>query len=104
MKELVGNAANMLFAQADDGRVIGMMEVIVLLGEPEYASDDQGRIVRQRVVKDVRFVANAAAVREMAAKLSGWADELSAGEARLNAALAGEPRTAETLGDWEGGA
>ena len=78
MKELIGTARNLMLAASDDGEPRAMIEVILILTEPNFRVDAVGQMIRERSVETARFSTTAKGLRAVAKDYLAWADEADA--------------------------
>lgn len=83
MKELIGHSANLMLAETDKGRLIAMVELVLLVSEPKYQSDPSG-FVKTLSVTDIRFATGAKGLRGLAKKLGELADDAEELEERAS--------------------
>ena len=76
MKEIISMSANFLAAWSDEKKLIPRVEIILITSEPKYGIDMTGETTRQRVTDQYRFTSSPGALRELAKRLQGLADEV----------------------------
>jgi hypothetical protein len=74
MREIIGHSRNMALMEADDGKLLTTVEVVLLLSETKYQSDISG-FVKVREIKDVRFATGVKQLRNLAKEFGEMADD-----------------------------
>ncbi len=74
MKELLGNSSNLALIPQDDGKLLGVTEIILIVTEPIYEADSAGEIVKRRITETLRFNATAKSLRAFVKRLEMAAD------------------------------
>jgi len=83
MNELIGQSANVMLAETENGRLIATVELVLLVSEPKYQSDPSG-FVKTRSVTDVRFATSERGLRALARELEELANDAAELEARAS--------------------
>jgi hypothetical protein len=74
MKEITATSMNLFLVEFDDGVLSERVECVLTVAEPVTEVDAAGQCIKRRVTSDLRFTANAAALRHMAKEFSKYAD------------------------------
>ncbi len=74
MKSLMATARNILLSVVE-GKTSPIIEVVILVREPDYQFGADGEVQRDRTTETVRFVASPDGLRTMADNLHRWAAE-----------------------------
>ncbi len=94
MKALTGNARNLILAEAPEGKLIALIEVVLIVSEPKFKVSLDG-FDREREVEDFRFTASAEGLRNLSKSLLEMVDDAEALEERAtlmtNVRLRGAP-------------
>lgn len=83
MNDLIGHSANVMLAEAEKGKLIARVELVLLVSEPKYQSDPSG-FVKTRSVADIRFATGANGLRALAKEFGKLADDAEELEERAS--------------------
>ena len=75
MKELIGTNCNISLVVQEDGKLLPMVEAIMIVTEPQWGIDGGGELCRTRMPGTVRFSATPQALRALGKGCMKWADE-----------------------------
>jgi hypothetical protein len=88
MKELAATAMNRVIIEDGEGGIKAHAEIVIVATEPTYRLGNDRNLLRERVASEFRFMCSEKGLRDTAASLIEWADELAAAEARIVAGKA----------------
>jgi hypothetical protein len=77
MRDFVGVAMNPMLREEEDKTLHPVGELVLLFSEPEYHADAD-RVTGRRGVRDVRIMFGLRQMREIAARMAEFADQLDA--------------------------
>ena len=76
MKEAHGSARNLYFVPDENGKLLPMIEAIIIVSEPKFGVSEEGQTERYRVMDTLRFHTSPDGLRKLAEQFEGWADEI----------------------------